>query len=263
MPSNPFPKSQNFNDMKKIISLFCLMSIASAVFAQDVAQQFKDAAKLYTDANYDEALKKFKAIEASGYQSGELFFNIGNASYKTGQLGNAILYYEKATRLLPDDEDVRHNLDVAHIRTKDKIQEVPKFFLSSAFHKAIDFFSQTAALILFFVMLYAVTAVATLQIGRRWTGVLSTTVLTVCLVGLGTFAIVIGAKVYDAETKQEAIILNDRVDVRSEPKDKSDALFVIHEGLKVEVQREENDWTEIKLADGNKGWIPKTTLGKI
>ena len=85
--------------------------------------------KAYINGNYTEALEYYTAILNEGKYSSKLYYNVGNTYFKLGDMGRAILYYNRALRLTPNSEDVQHNLKIALAHTKDNITEIPEFFL--------------------------------------------------------------------------------------------------------------------------------------
>src|SRR5690606_5719538 len=97
---------------------------------------------------YQEAINSFKEVLDAGYVSASLYYNIGNAYYKLDDIPSALLYYEKALRLAPGDEDIRFNIQLASLKTVDKIEDIPVFFLAQWWNAFILFFSiQTLAVL--------------------------------------------------------------------------------------------------------------------
>ncbi len=242
------------------------MSLVS-LFAQsiDAVGSFNQANTLYTSGKYREALSLYASLDSLGYQSGELYFNLGNTYYKLGQIGKAILYYEKAKRFMEDDEDLKVNLELALARTKDKIPELPKFFLEALLEKVLDFFSLGVLGFLVLLFLYSAAAVIILQLRNLFSfsslvgEILKYTFLVFFTLSLVLFVL----KSSRLSTHREAVVLNPVVNLKSEPREQSTTISVIHEGLKVEISRKEQDWLEVKLPDGTKGWIERREAGEI
>src|ERR1700761_3639295 len=99
---------------------------------------------LYNKAKYAEALKAYQQVADAGYQSAALYFNMGNASYKNGDIPSALLYYQKAQKLSPGDEDINFNIRFVNQHTTDKIDEASEFFLTRWWHAFILGFSVNA-----------------------------------------------------------------------------------------------------------------------
>ncbi len=253
--------------------LFALFSLLAtpvsqvSLFAQgfDAVGSFNQANTLYTSGKYREALALYASLDSMGYQSGELYFNLGNTYFKLGQIGKAILYYEKAKRFMEDDEDLKVNLELAQARTKDKIPELPKFFLEALLENVLDFFSLGALGFLVLLFLYGTAAVMILQLRDLFSfsslvgQIFKYTFLVLFALSLTLFVL----KSSRHATSRHAVVLNSVVNLKSEPREQSTTISVIHEGLKVEISRKERDWLEVKLPDGTKGWIEQQNAGEI
>ncbi len=259
--------------MHKRVLLFALFSLLAtlisriSLFAQgvDAISSFNEANSLYTSGKYREALTLYASLDSLGYQSGELYFNLGNTYYKLGQIGKAILYYEKAKRFMENDEDLKVNLELALARTKDKIPELPKFFLEALLENVLDFFSLGALGFFVLLFLYGTAAIFIFQL-RDLFGVNSLLgqVFKYTFLVLFTLSLVLFVlKSSRLATHREAIVLNPVVNLKSEPREQSTTISVIHEGLKVQISRKELDWLEVKLPDGTKGWIERREAGEI
>ena len=88
------------------------------------------AHEAYATGKYAEALALYDSV-ANDHSSTTLFYNIGNCHFKLGDVPHAILYYERALRLSPGDEDVQANLDLARRQVTDRVNELPTFTLGS------------------------------------------------------------------------------------------------------------------------------------
>jgi len=93
----------------------------------------------YQKENYQEAIANYESVLASGKQSAELYFNLGNCYYKLHKIAPSIYNYEKALQLNPNDEEIKTNLDFARKMTIDDIKIVPKV----GFHKLIEDFTSS------------------------------------------------------------------------------------------------------------------------
>ncbi len=231
----------------------------------DAVSTFNEANTLYTSGKYREALALYALLDSLGYQSGELYFNLGNTYYKLGQIGKAILYYEKAKRFIESDEDLKVNLELAQARTKDKIPELPKFFLEASLEQVLDFFSLDALGFFVLFFLYGTATIFIFQLRNLFAlnNLLGYTLKYTFLVLFVLFLMLFVLKSSHLATSQYAVILSPVVNLKSEPREQSTTISIIHEGLKVEISRQEHDWLEVKLPDGTKGWIEQRHLGEI
>ncbi len=248
-----------------LFALFWLLTPSASAQGIDAAGKFNEASNLYTAGKYREALALYAALDSLGYQSGELYYNLGNTYYKLNQVGKAILYYEKARRFIDGDEDLQTNLELARSRTKDKIPELPKFFLEALLDNMLDFLSLGVLGFFALLFLYATAAVFIFQLRDLFAfnslvgQLLKYTFLVLFALSLVLFVL----KSSRLATQRDAIILNPVVNLKSEPREQSTTISVIHEGLKVQISRKESDWLEIKLPDGTKGWIEQQDAGEI
>lgn len=231
------------------------------LYPQSAYDFFSAANKLYADGKYKEALNKYESILKLGYESGETYFNMGNSCYKLGELGKAILYYEKAAKFLAGDEALERNLDIVRLQIVDKIEPMPRLRLSIWMENLLDFFPTNvmawSTLTIYVVLsilgiIYILTRKAFPRRGVWISGVL-----------LMVFLIVFLAQIYEKETKQYAIILQPKIAVVSEPSLGSSEQFVLHEGTKVRIIRTLDDYAEITLADGKTGWLKLDSIGII
>jgi len=129
--------------MKKISVIFiCLIISTFSVQAENQADEFLDSANIaYTNGNFEQAVNYYESILEHGYESAAVFFNLGNAYYKQNIIDKAILNYERALLLKPDDNDIKYNLEMANQFTVDRIEKLPDFFLSVWVKNVINWFS--------------------------------------------------------------------------------------------------------------------------
>lgn len=221
--------------------------------------------KFYKKGQYDKAISAYKQLVDSGYASSKLYYNLGNAYFKNHRIGMAVLYYERAKLLAPNDEDIRHNLTIAEQQVEDKLEKVPEFFISKWFHNIIHSFSFNAwavisiitfVLFLALFILYLTSAKLSVKQYSFWTGII------VLLFSVSTF-IFAQQKYHNIMDSDRAIITSSSVTIVSSPDVNSKKLFVLHEGTKVTIMQCNDNWCEIKLPDGNKGWIKQKDMVEI
>ena len=194
-----------------------------------------------------------------GYVSSGLYYNLANAFFKLNDIPSAILYYEKALKLNPKDEDINFNLRLANSRIIDKIEPVPEFFLKKWWKQIVHIMGpdQWARLgIVIFVSILVLLSVFFLSrsvILRKtafWTGMI--------LLVIFVFSMYTGYYGHQELKKEhDGIIFTPTVTVKSSPTDNSVDLFVIHEGTKVRILDDLEGWTEIRIANGSVGWVKK------
>ena len=249
--------------MKRYFISILVIFFAVTVFAQgDLIQK---ANEHYTKEEFTKAIDGYNQILMAGIESPELYYNLGNAYYKTNQFTLAILNYERAKLLAPDDEDIEFNLLVANQKVVDSIQELPGIFIVRWWNSLIN--SQTTdswavlsiigfILFLTLVGLYFFARSGDVKRVSFWAGCF----LIVFTIFSWSFAARQKSRLVNHSF---AIVMQPTVTVKSSPSEKGTNLFVIHEGLKVRITDKLGDWVEIRLADGNKGWLLIESIERI
>lgn len=250
--------------MKRIQTILLALCVAGAICAENA--ELRRAAELYAAQAYEESAQVYAQLIAAGSVSPELYYNYANACYKSGQLGLAILNYERALALRPDYEDARFNLDFANQRKVDKIEPIEPFFLS-AWIDALGRSLSSNAWAITSISLFALCLIAVLMYvfgksrGLRKTGFF-------CAIFALIFSLC--AMAYSFSTKKrleqraEAIVMVGAVSAKSAPDDSGTELFVLHEGTKVTIKSHfSDDWVEIRIADGHVGWLKTSAIEPI
>ena len=219
----------------------------------------------YAQANYKEAIAAYQQLLEADEASVAVYFNLGNAYYKMDEIPAAILNYEKAYKLAPNDADVQVNLQLANQRITDKIESVPPFFLSQWWHNfilACYLNTWSAWGVALFTMgflaliIYLFAQALGVKKAAFYTGIS-------CLI-IGLACLIAAVAQYQYLNKhQEAILFTGAVNVKSEPNPQAKTLFVIQEGLKVRIAERHADWLRIALPNGDEGWIVKNDVKEI
>ena len=252
--------------MKRIIivTALLLMSVVGAV-AQTSAERWEVGNKAYIEGNYDKAIEEYTAILDGGEYSMKLYYNLANAYFKTGAMGKAILYYNKALRIAPSQEDIRHNLALAEAQTKDRIAVIPEFFLNRWLRTMRNSMSCTAWSVLSLVWLGVMLAFGLLFLLAsriRWRKVGFYGALCAFMLFVATTSFAVSSR-NDMLSHSEAIVMGTAISVKSSPDRSATDLFVLHEGTKVKVLTEVDEWVEVVIADGKKGWTLKSNIETI
>ena len=252
--------------MKRIIILttLLLMSVVG-VMAQTSAERWETGNRAYIEGNYDKAIEEYTAILDGGEYSMKLYYNLANAYFKAGANGKAILYYNKALRIAPSQEDIRHNLALAEAQTKDRIAVIPEFFLNRWLRTLRNSMSSTAWSVLSLLMFGAMLAFGLLfllasQVRWRKVGFYGALCAFVLFVATTSFAV---SSRNDMLSHNEAIVMGTAISVKSSPDRSATDLFVLHEGTKVKVFAEVDEWVEVVIADGKKGWTERKNIEEI
>lgn len=219
----------------------------------------------YSKGDYSKASKLYENIISNGQEAPELYFNLGNSYYKTNNIAFAILNYERALKLEPDNEDFSFNLKLANQKTEDKIDAAPQLFLSQWKNGLVDLmtekgWAQLCILLVCISLLLFAIYITMQKKGLKQFGFFGGT--TLVILSIVTFFIA-QHKYSLTKNSSEAIITSPSITVTGSPNEKGTKLFILHEGTKVNVTQEDVSWAEIKIANGNTGWIKKSGLQKI
>lgn len=247
------------------LSLLLLATVPGMAMTRTEADSLvAQGARSYAAGDHAAALALFDSA-ATAFTSPALLYNIGNCHFKLNDIPHAILFYERALRLAPGDADVQTNLELARQSVVDRVNELPSFSLGSTWSRIrggrdADQWARRSlwACLAFFAALAAAVAMRQRTARRSLFGLSG-------LLFIGTaLSIAFAAFRHKEVTDQsEAIIMSAKVDVRSEPRDGSTVLFVLHKGTKVTILQQDNAWSEVQLANGSVGWMPPASLERI
>lgn len=219
----------------------------------------------YAKGNYDKAISYYNTFLNDGYQSAQAYYNLGNCYYRKTDYAKAILNYEKAKKLNPSDADIQFNLQLANSKTVDKITPDSSMFLTNWWHSLIDIFTEKGwAIACIWFLLLGLLAIAGYMVSGSlfvrqigfWGGLL--------FIAFSLMSFVFARQQYNILTTHDtAIVMNGSVTVKASPEDNATQLFIIHDGAKVFILKSEGIWTEIKLANGNQGWLHTADIESI
>ncbi|MBI9069839.1 MAG: tetratricopeptide repeat protein [Salinivirgaceae bacterium] len=244
--------------MKRVLIVIISIVFTLFVNANEIYNQKIDsAATYYSNAKFEKAIEVYEQILADDYESAELYYNLGNAYFKSNKIALSIVNYERAKKLLPSDEDIEFNLSLANTHVVDKIDVVPEFFLSSWWSRFIQLLTSNewGYISLFAFVVGLILLLFFFLSHKVLTRKLSFWIAIILIIS-SLFSFSFSKKqMWIAQNEPDAIILTPSVIVRSAPSEGGTELFLIHEGLKVKVTDKLGDWREVRLSDGNKGWI--------
>jgi len=246
--------------MRKVVVFIAIFSFFWT-FAQNEAL-FKSANDAYNEGDYVKAADQYLEILDKGAHSAELYFNLGNAYYKLNQIAPSIYYYEKALLLKPNDSEIENNLRYSQNMTLDAIENLPETGLANLYKRFTGFlsFDQWAKAGVFFmisfVLLYLAFYFFKFSTRKRIAFIGSLLALSLS-VASAIFAFI---EYEDFKADNPAIIFSQESQVKTEPNNRSQQAFVLHEGTKVNVLEELGEWKKIQLADGKTGWIASESI---
>ncbi len=249
----------------KRAGLILLMFMFFGLLSASTDSLFLEANGLYQDGKYELALEQYRQVLEFGLESADLYYNMGNAAYRSNSIGYAILYYEKALKLDPSHEDASNNLEFASRYRVDTFEEVPELFISTWMRVFLLRFSERtwslASLVLFILVTFATLIFI---FSRRH--LLKKIGFFTALIGIVWFIATFSAAIVRHKSiihPDAAIISAPSVVVRSSPSDTGTELFILHEGTKVKVNEGVSGWQNIRVIDGREGWISSTDFESI
>lgn len=219
----------------------------------------------YAKGNFQQAIKDYQEILKTGVSS-EIYYNLGNAYYRTDNITQALLAYERALQLSPGDNDIRFNLQYARSKTIDKITPETEMFFVTWYNSLVNFTSvdrwaNTAIVSIVMALLLILVFLFAPQMWARKSGFYGSAVFLLLFAFANLFAF---QQKHELETKQGAIVIAPTVNVKKTPAASGTDIFVIHEGTRVDItDRGMKQWRGIKLADGREGWLKTSQIEEI
>jgi tetratricopeptide (TPR) repeat protein len=251
-------------------ALRCFMLAALAALSwpgQAVAEvSYADANRAYQDGRYAEAAERYEALVDRGVIHENLYYNLGNAYFRLGQLGPAIFNYERALRVDPDFQDAAYNLRLARsaafgdvLDRLDEAERDPMWIRAVTFVSSGKLAIALAALsIVCFGVLLLIRVLASgllrtaLVVGNSFAGV-----------GLLACAVLLAGHIYFVERIDLGIVLDDEVVMREGASAIRAARGRLYAGLRVHVIDHEGGWLRVRLATGTEGWVPEASIGRL
>ena len=242
-----------------------LSGLVRFALAQSPEQVFEQANQLYQQGKFADAAAAYETIVRNGYGNGELYYNLGNAYYRSGNVPRAILNYERALKLVPNDDDLRHNLQLANLLLTDKIEATPRLFVWDYWESVKAAFSiKTITWIAYAMYVAMIASLCMVVVARSYRGrklsFLSSAVWAFLFV---LFLIVFFGKVSDIRRQDAAIVVAEITTIKNSPDAKSSDAFVLHGGVKVQITDNVSDWIKIRLADNKVGWMERSAAESI
>lgn len=239
------------------LSLILVFLISFNLYGND--SLFVSANSDYANQEYNAAIKKYNLILSSNLKSPELYYNLANSFFKINEIHQAIYYYEKALKIKPDFDDAKENLEICNLQLIDKIEEIPELMITSLYNNIINFLSLKNWIYLTLIFIWV-----SLIIFSYNSFVKKNKKSVLYLVIFSFFLFFITTKKYNQNINvKEAIIYSSVINVMSAPSEQSTNLFSLHIGTKVKIEDQIENWVNISIANGKKGWVLIENLKEI
>ena len=257
--------------MKRFLLTLALACFATGLIAQETeapksqAAIWKSAEEAYAVGDFDGAIREYQSLEKAGAVSSSLFYNLGNAFYRKGSVGKAILYYERALKLSPSDKDIRNNLDMARLQTLDKIDSVPQFILVEWVKNLRNKLSSNAWAIVSLILLALGVALLLLcKFGRTTSSRKLYFIIAMIFLLFTIFSFLFSLSLARQATGNDSAVVVENIgSVKSSPAAGGNSIFVLHEGTKVKILESVEQWSKIEIQDGRQGWIKTSDIEVI
>ncbi|MDR1102435.1 MAG: tetratricopeptide repeat protein [Tannerella sp.] len=248
--------------VKRLCLCLCLACAACGLTAQEA---LKEAEAAYAQEDYAKAIELYESVLKNYGDSYEVYYNLGNACYKAGRTASAILNYERALLINPGDRDVRFNLEMARLRTTDKIEPLGELFITRWVRTVQNLFGVDVWALVGLLGFVLFAGCLTLFFFAKWMrlrkiGFYAATVLLIAVICANLFAWNERKALIE---RTGAIIFAPTVTIKSSPDASGRDQFILHEGVKVFIKSTLGEWNEIELEDGKVGWIHGKDIEKI
>lgn len=244
--------------MKRVYIIIAILVTAAIAKAQSL----QDAEDAYSKENYSASVQIYEKMSDSIGVSSELYYNLGNSYYKLKNYPKAILNYERALLLSPGDEDIKFNLELSKANIVDKIDVVDRSFISIWLESIRNITSSNSwaivAIVSFILFLIGVSLyIFGKQVLLKKVGFFGGVALLLLSVYSNIASYKQQQKILVRDT---AIIMAPSITIKSSPSESGTELFILHEGTKVKITDKVGEWSEIKIEDGNSGWIKNSEM---
>jgi tetratricopeptide (TPR) repeat protein len=231
---------------------------------QGLDSQFEYANSAYLDGNYELAVTTYEEIAVS-HKCFELEYNLGNTHYKLENIGEAILHYERAKLIDPLDDNLRANILLADLRAIDKIESLPGVGLERVME--VVFAGKMYGVWFLLSLLLWTVGFGMIAMGYKWPNNALKPFInsgaTICILSSLVFSSLLFSTHKRMSQAECAIVMEDKIDLMSIPGDTGLKLFHLHEGAKGCILSEEGVWTELRLENGNVGWLRSSAIEPI
>jgi len=243
--------------MKSIALILGIFILGTGfVKGDEVENRYHRGMEAVETGQFNLAVQEFERILQSGWESSSLLYNLGNAYFRQNNIAGAVWAYEKCLELDPGFQDAIYNLSLVNLKVKDRVDVPPAPMYLQFYRHLKQQFTPDRWVFICSVWLVLFTVFRMIRIIKRWDQIRAMKITEHIFVVLLILSVLISAHAINDDLRiKQGIIYSDSVTATSEPKSYSTPLFEVHEGLKVIVIDQIQDWVEIRLIDGKTGWV--------
>ncbi len=250
-------------NIRRLLLLLCLFS--PALLAARPTQALQAANQAFQDKDYEQAIRKYEEILQQGYESEALYYNLGNAYYRSGEPGRAMLNYQRALKLDPGDENTLHNIEVVRAGLPDEIVTIRPSGVVKGWLSVQNALSSRAWSILGLAMVWLGAAgLAIFLLGSRRRPKKMGLAAGIILISLSMlpFLLAYGRSIQEFSGKK-AVVMATETALRAAPEEDSKAVLALHEGVVVQIVDTIGFWYKVRLSDTREGWLPKDVVERV
>ena len=239
------------------LKLFSFLFFFNYTFGQSPSVVFENANTAYNNAKYEKAVSLYKEILDQGEYSAALYYNLANCYYRLNNVGESVFYYEKAQLLNPNDQDIKVNAAFAQNMAIDAVELLPQTQLTHMKNSFFNSFSTEGWAILAVVLAWLFALFIGLYLWNK-APFLKRTFFILAILSSLLLVSSISISFMKSSTEESTIygiLFSEKIDVWAEPNSRSEVLFLLHEGTKVQLLDALQEWQKIKIANGSEGWI--------
>ena len=241
-----------------------LLLAVSSVSAQTPEEIFNRGNAAYEDDRYEDAAEDYRSLLRYKIQDAVVEYNLANTEFRLGNLGRAILHYERARRLDPVDRDIQGNLAFARSLTFDRVESAPLATVVRWTHAVQNRLGPDRQAWAVLMLFWLIAALLTVGLARpRGFGAPQGWILSALLL----LTVVAGSSWYTTlqrlDARRLAVVLEEVSEVLAGPGPNNPTLFTVHEGLTLEIRAERDEWIQVTLPNGLNGWISRKAVEQV